>query len=670
MDLVIGMDIIDMLGGVTITRAGVVFGSSQVSEFAHVALESPALYNHADSSDSNIIIDDKDFRAVFDGKKWVVKWFWVNDKPPKLKNKISTYNSSLTDEKVDKYETEIERWIKEGILEPWEGEVSEGIIPLLAVDQPTKDKVRPVLDFRELNTYVKCHTGDEIIDVCGDKLREWRKLGDRASLVDLKSAYLQLNVNRELWKYQLIKYKDKVYCLTRLGFGLNCAPRIMTKILKTVLGTNDKIANGTDSYIDDIIVDESKVSAHDVIEHLSKYGLEAKPSQYLCDCSVLGLKLKHNGSELVFTRSNNIPDIPDKLTRRDLFSVCGKLTGHYPIAGWLRLACSYIKRHSAGINWDDFVGYPTLFLLREVVGKVKHEDPVSGCWKVEKSDSCEVWCDASSLALGVLLEVNGRTVEDAAWLRKKEDCNHINVSELEAVLKGVNMALKWDFNVVKVMTDSAAVYNWVMSVITEEKRVHTKGAAEMIIKRRLGTLKSLIEEFDIDISVVLVPTAKNKADVLTRIRKSWLLKGSGKEVCLMSLAQVHGMHHLGVDRTLYLARRQDPTVKREDVRRIVTSCEQCQLIDPAPAKHEPGQLNMPGNWKRLAIDVTHYRQLPYLSMVDCGPGRFAIWKKLRNETGDEMAAVLDELFLERGPVEEVLMDNGMAFRSQQFCLLL
>ena len=33
-------------------------------------------------------------------------------------------------------------------------------------------------------------------------------------------------------------------------------------------------------------------------------------------------------------------------------------------------------------------------------------------------------------------------------------------------------------------------------------------------------------------------------------------------------------------------------------------------------------------WTRLAIDVTHYRQLPYLSMVDCGPGRFAIWKRL------------------------------------------
>ena len=116
---------------------------------------------------------------------------------------------------------------------------------------------------------------------------------------------------------------------------------------------------------------------------------------------------------------------------------------------------------------------------------------------MKASDGCEVWCDASSLALGVVLAVNGTTVEDAAWLRKKDDHNHINVAELEAVLKGVNLALKWGFTIVHVLSDSAAVYNWVMSVITAEKRVRTKGAAEMIIKRRLGTLRNLIEEFDL-----------------------------------------------------------------------------------------------------------------------------------------------------------------------------
>ena len=109
-----------------------------------------------------------------------------------------------------------------------------GVLPLMAVEQLTKNKVRSVLDYRELNSYVECHTGDDITDVCSETLREWRQMEGEATLVDLKSAYLQIRVAKELWKYQLVKYKGKLCCLTRLGFGLSCAPRIMSGILKTV----------------------------------------------------------------------------------------------------------------------------------------------------------------------------------------------------------------------------------------------------------------------------------------------------------------------------------------------------------------------------------------------------------------------------------------------------
>ena len=224
----------------------------------------------------------------------------------------------------------------------------EGIISLMTVEQPTKNKEQPVMDFRELNRYVRCHTGDDVIDVCNDILRDWRKLGDEALLVDLKSVYLQMHICKQLWKYQLVQYNNKVHCLTRLDFGLNCALRIIIKILRTVLGTTTNIAYATDAYIDDIVVDESKVSPQEVIDHLRKYGLKTKSSQELCDCTVLGLKLQCKGNELVFSRSNEILAIQDNLTRRHLFSVCGTLMGHYSIGGRLRLVCSYVKRHAEG----------------------------------------------------------------------------------------------------------------------------------------------------------------------------------------------------------------------------------------------------------------------------------------------------------------------------------
>ena len=50
-------------------------------------------------------------------------------------------------------------------------------------------------------------------------------------------------------------------------------------------------------------------------------------------------------------------------------------------------------------------------------------------------------------------------------------------------------------------------------------------------------------------------------------------------------------------------------------------------------------------------------------MVDCGPGRFAIWRQVSSESASNVADVLEEVFRERGPVGELLMDNGASFRS-------
>ena len=88
----------------------------------------------------------------------------------------------------------------------------------------------------------------------------------------------------------------------------------------------------------------------------------------------------------------------------------------------------------------------------------------------------------------------------------------------------------------------------------------------------------------------------------------------------VDLRENHERHHMGVDRSLYLARKADPSVTREAVKAVVRSCHRCQSIDPAPVTHSPGQLSVGSSWKRVAIDVTHYRHKCYLTMVDCGPG--------------------------------------------------
>eukprot|EP00794_Sanderia_malayensis_P013420 gene13420-14796_t len=156
----------------------------------------------------------------------------------------------------------------------------------------------------------------------------------------------------------------------------------MSKILKTVLKKDEQIYRATNSYIEDILADEKMVSARKLIQHLKKFGLITKEPEPLEGGAALGLRLKLVNGDLMFYRSNQLPVMPDILTRRELFSICGKLTGHYPVAGWLRVACSYVKRQAQGTQWENFAGKETEYMLRDMLERVNKEDPVTGVLNV------------------------------------------------------------------------------------------------------------------------------------------------------------------------------------------------------------------------------------------------------------------------------------------------
>ena len=63
--------------------------------------------------------------------------------------------------------------------------------------------------------------------------------------------------------------------------------------------------------------------------------------------------------------------------------------------------------------------------------------------------------------MGTVIEVNDVVAEDGAWMRKSDDFNHINVAELEAVLKGINLCVKWGLKDIIIKSDSAIVVGWV-----------------------------------------------------------------------------------------------------------------------------------------------------------------------------------------------------------------
>ena len=129
----------------------------------------------------------------------------------------------------------------------------------------------------------------------------------------------------------------------------------------------------------------------------------------------------------------------------------------------------------------------------------------------------------------------------------------------------------------------------------------------------------------------------------------------------MNVADLHAQHHFGVARTLHLAQLVDPSIGRKEVEKSVRACLQCRSVDPAPVRHELGHLEVDTDWWRLTLDVIHYRVKCYLIVVDCGPSRFAISREVSSENAKEVGKHLMEIFRERGPLAEILMDNSPAF---------
>ena len=221
-----------------------------------------------------------------------------------------------------------------------------------------------------------------------------------------------------------------------------------------------------------------------------------------------------------------------------------------------------------------------------------------------------------------------------------------------------------------VFTDSVTVHGWLKSMLTEIHRVRSNGLSEMLIKRRLSLLQDLIKEYNINITLKWVPSSKNKADVLTRVPKTWineLSQRNTKELAGVSIAEeirnCQSKHHFGVNRTMFTVQRRLPHVLRKDVEKGVRNC--CQCNSP-PVKWENGALDLPDTWYRIACDVTHYKGSPYSTMIDCGPSRFAVRRKLPCEDSKSVVSQLESVFREHGPQQELLMVNGAVFKSKEF----
>ena len=535
-------------------------------------------------------INEPDFCAWFEepSKKWHVRWKWANGREgPMIPNTVARYK--VAEDIRPAFEAEINNWIKNEYLIPYDEKLlgpPKALISLMAVVQEHKRKVRPILDFRSINRFISVFTAKT--DVCSEKIREWRRMGANVTVCDLSRAYMQLMVDKSLWPYQTVQYKGQRYALSRLGFGLNVSPVIMTAIMTKVLQSDEILARATSFYLDDIFLDENIASTEYLVQHLQKFGLQVKPPEKVVKgARVLGLHVWGGPEKLLWKRDNSIPELPDQLTRRIIFSICGQLLGHLPVCGQLRVMTSFIKRRAnmESNGWDDVISSPEIHkIMQEMMNWVRSKDPATGRWDVS-GDKGVLWVDASSLASAAVLEIGGEVVEDGCWLRPQNDASHINMAELDAVLKGINLAIAWGLKDMEIFTDSRTVFHWTTDTLTGQAKVKSSSASEMLILRRLGILKGLVDEFQLKVKISFVRSECNRADALTRVPSRWL-KGHNEFAGAALVADqnpkdlVKDVHencgHPGIKRTHYFAAKMCSNLSKDVAREVVRECQICQ----------------------------------------------------------------------------------------------
>ena len=492
-------------------------------------------------------IDGKDFilHRRQDGC-WELSWQWAHEPPEDLFKGTYMYTGKLKSEKHKAlFNTEIKKWLDEIFLIPYSNELYGNrrcVLtwnPVVQVHKSTP--IRPTLDYSILNAYIKNTNFVSQSEVCHESLRKWRRY-TCATLVDIEKAYMNVWVSSPLWRFQAVKHDGRFYAMTRMGFGLNIAPRVLKCLIEYILklsGVEDVI----NPYRDDILVCTDDSSAIGKQKHAANvaalqklllfHGLPTKKPVNLFDfrsgpTRALGLELYDQDGTICWRRRSDsnwkLPE-KDKANCRDISGFVGRsCPASYPILGYLRPMAlhilSLVGKQAHEESWNSVVSDEILKKCKDLESSISSSDPVTGQWKIPQSTTWIMATDASTQALGcVAMGANRDVLEDHCWLVKQRE-THINVLELDGVIKGFKVLNGYakQGDSVQILVDNTSVSSWLAQVLNDEK-ISVTGLYELLVRRRLGIVRELFNDYSI--SVKWVASDQNPADELTRVPTHW-----------------------------------------------------------------------------------------------------------------------------------------------------
>jgi ribonuclease HI len=111
---------------------------------------------------------------------------------------------------------------------------------------------RKILDCSILNDFLKDRSFrmEDAVVVC-----QLAQINDWATTVDISSAYLHVAVEEDLQPFLSFEFMNQFYCYVSMPFGLKCAPRVFTLLMRKVVDhLRAKLGVRMITYMDDLLI--------------------------------------------------------------------------------------------------------------------------------------------------------------------------------------------------------------------------------------------------------------------------------------------------------------------------------------------------------------------------------------------------------------------------------
>ena len=363
----------------------------------------------------------------------------------------------LSKKEQESVETFMKQMLQTEVIEKvTEGQDTEFYSPIFIAVQEKKERF--ILNAKNLNLFIKkFHFKMEGLHHVAEIIQR----GDFMCKIDLSKAFFHIPIHKQHRKYLNFYWKGNLYRFTCLPFGVTSAPRVFTKLLRSVMGVLRRKGIILVVYIDDILViaatmKKCRSDTQEVIRLLEKLGFminvkksETNPTRKL---KFLGIIIDTLKFQFIVGQKklNKMKSLATGLLVREFVSI-RNLAGFIGYVGFLKVAIPrqrwmtrrLMESKNLGLqlynNWD-----AKIILSQGARQQLKWWYNFTEDWngkiiiRAPTGYDIKITTDASPTGWGAMMN----SIRARGYWSKEEALLHQNVRELNAVSLATRAYLK------------------------------------------------------------------------------------------------------------------------------------------------------------------------------------------------------------------------------------